>query len=260
MFYPGLDFSMHPELLDADGTVHIPGGFFVVRSSKSTILVEAGLGPNNNMSYPAGMPPAIAEPGKPVPFLSEGGLLPSALEGAGVKREDVGILFLTHLHADHIGWVAPDGVPYFPNAKVVYGAADWAPLIEAAPQDDPARVGMEAVRALGRTEELSDGTVAVVPGITALHAPGHTPGHYVLVLSSGSERAYLLGDAVLCPLQLTETDITFLSDIDPALAQRTRDTLFREVGDQQAAVGADHFPGLEFQRILRGQGRQWIAL
>jgi hypothetical protein len=79
-------------------------------------------------------------------------------------------------------------------------------------------------------------------------------------IPTGVDRAYLLGDAVQCPLQLTETDISFLTDVDTALAARTRETLFREMEREQAAVGKDHFPGLEFQRILTGTGRRWVTV
>jgi glyoxylase-like metal-dependent hydrolase (beta-lactamase superfamily II) len=101
--------------------------------------------------------------------------------------------------------------------------------------------------------------VAIAPGVTARHAPGHTPGHYILVIASGTERALLLGDVVQCPLQLTETDIGFLSDVDRVLAARTREALFRELEDQDVSIGMDHFPGLEFQRILTGEGRRWVT-
>jgi len=40
---------------------------------------------------------------------------------------------------------------------------------------------------------------------------------------------------------------------------RTREALFRELENQSVSIGMDHFPGLEFQRILKGQGRQWVT-
>jgi len=235
MFFPGLDVQAHPEVLDGDGTVHIPTGCFLIRSADRTVLVDAGLGPVS-LPFPEGMPTARAEPGRPVPFMAEGGKLPAALAKVGCQAEDVDTLFLTHLHPDHVGWVAPSGVPHFPKARVVFGARD-----------------------AGRTEPIAEDVVSIAPGVTARRAAGHTPGHYVLVISSGSERALLLGDAVQCPLQLTESDIAFLSDVDPVLARQTRELLFREIEQDGALVGMDHFPGLEFQRILPGSRRSWAT-
>jgi len=258
MFYPGLDVDAHAELLDEDGTVHIPTGCFLVRTTNRTILVDAGLGPMN-IEYPEGMPTAKAKPGQPVPFMAEGGLLPSALAAVGCAPAEIDTVFLTHLHPDHVGWVASDGKPYFENARIVFWAADWAPLVQGAPAGDPGRAGLEVVEAANRIDPIDADTTSIARGVTVRHTPGHTPGHYVLVISSGAERAYLLGDAVQCPLQLSETDITFLSDVDAVLATRTREMLFRELEDNGAAVGMDHFPGLEFQRILTGTGRQWVT-
>jgi len=211
------------------------------------------------MPYPDGMPRARAQPGAPQPLMVEGGGLPAALAAAGCAPDEIDTLFLTHLHPDHVGWVAPNGRPFFANATVVYGAADWEPLIAKAPADDRFRLGMEAVVAANRTRPIEGDMVAIAPGLTARHAPGHTPGQYVLIISSGTERAFLLGDAVQCPLQLTETDIGFLSDVDKDMAARTRETLFRELEGQSVAIGMDHFPGLEFQRIVTGRGRRWVT-
>jgi hypothetical protein len=78
-------------------------------------------------------------------------------------------------------------------------------------------------------------------------------------LSSGQQRALLLGDAVTCPVQLEEPDWSAMSDVDPALAARTREALWQELeGSADLAVAA-HFPGLEFGRVLKGQGRFYFS-
>jgi glyoxylase-like metal-dependent hydrolase (beta-lactamase superfamily II) len=261
MFYPGLNVGIHPEVLDEDGTVHIPAGCFLIRAPSRTILVDAGIGPVT-VEYPEGMPRARAATGEPEPKLATGGLLPEALGRAGVTPDEIDTVFLTHLHPDHVGWVAPGRRPYFPKARIVFGAADWEPLVaDPAPGSPGFELldGLKAVHVAGRTDPIDGDVVPVAPGLTARHSPGHTPGSYVLIVSSGTDRAYLLGDVVSCPLQLTENDISFLTDVDPALAARTRESLFRELENQQAAIGIDHFPGLEFQRILTGTGRQWTT-
>jgi glyoxylase-like metal-dependent hydrolase (beta-lactamase superfamily II) len=258
MFFPGLDVGVHPEVLDQDGTIHIPTGCFVIHTGDRTILVDAGLGPMR-LPFPKGLPPAVAKPSEPQPYMAEGGLLPLAMEAIGVRADEIDTVFLTHLHPDHIGWVAPGGTPHFPSARVVFGEADWQPFIADAAPEDPFKGSLLGAQAYERTDPIKGDMINIAPGITARHAPGHTPGHYVLIISSGSERAYLLGDAVQCPLQLTETDITFMSDVDPAMAARTRELLFKELEKEHAAIGMDHFPGLEFQRIVPGEGRKWTT-
>ena len=51
-FFPGLDPAEHPEILDPDGTVHVPTGGFLVRGLGRTIVVDTGFGPRET-GYPA---------------------------------------------------------------------------------------------------------------------------------------------------------------------------------------------------------------
>jgi glyoxylase-like metal-dependent hydrolase (beta-lactamase superfamily II) len=255
MFFPGLDECAHDTYIDNDGTVHIPTGCFVIQSADATILVDAGLGPLT-LPYPEGIPVAA---GSPTPALSEGGRLPDQLQEVGCDPADIDIVFLTHLHADHVGWVAPRGRPYFENATVMFGAADWDVLIESAGDAEPGVAGMKAARAAGRIETVDSTTSTLRPGVTVEHCPGHTPGSYVVIVSSASQRLYLLGDTVQHPLQLNDSSISFLTDTDVALAHRNRGQLLRRIEDEGAAVGMDHFPTGTFQRITSGNPRMWTT-
>lgn len=239
-FYVGLDFAAHAELLADDGRVHIPIGCFVVRTGETTVLVDAGLG-DLDVGW------------------ARGGLLPEGLRIAGFAPEDIDVVVCSHLHLDHIGWLAVDGQPYFPNATVRYGAADWQRFVVDVDAEDRSRQIMEALAAADRLEPMEGDLVSIAPGITARHTPGHTLGHYGLVLSSGDERALLLGDAVECPLQLEEPDFSVMSDVDPALAARTREALWAELEGTSAMVTAAHFPGLEFGRVMRGEGKRYFT-
>ena len=80
------------------------------------------------------------------------------------------------------------------------------------------------------------------------------------MLSSGTERLLLLGDAIHCPVQLEETDWHVLADVDSDLAARTRERLWQELeGEGVHGTGA-HFPELRFGRVLAGNGRRWWTL
>jgi len=57
--------------------------------------------------------------------LVRSGLLPDALERLGVTPGEIDTVVLTHLHIDHIGWLAPDGAPFFPHAEIYCHRADW---------------------------------------------------------------------------------------------------------------------------------------
>lgn len=240
-WYVGFDNERHAAMLSENGTIDIPIGCYLVRTGDRTLLLDAGLGPKS-----AGW--------------ADGGALPDQLAGAGVTPADIDTVVCTHLHVDHTGWLVHEGEPFFPNATVWFGAADWQHFVE---EPDAFHVetaeAMKLLRDRDRLEGVDGDMVPIAPGVTARHTPGHTLGSYSLVLSSGDDRAVLLGDAVECPLQVEEPDFHIISDVDPDLAKRTRELLWRELEGSDTLVGAAHFPGLQFGRILAGHGRRWFG-
>jgi glyoxylase-like metal-dependent hydrolase (beta-lactamase superfamily II) len=237
-YFVNAGLTGHEDLFGPNGTIQCQLGCFVVRTGDTTVLIDAGIGPYDDQFF-------------------HGGKLPGALDAAGVSRDEVNVVVCTHLHADHTGWLVRDGDLFFPNAVVRFGAPDWeqSVLNEAwgyMPKDQ-----LEVLAAAGRAQPIDGDGESIAPGITARHAPGHTLGHYCLVLSSGEQRALLLGDAIACPIQLEETDWQAMSDVDPALAVRTRETLFRELEGTDDVAVASHFPELTFGRVLRGNGKRY---
>ncbi|MDT7637288.1 MAG: hypothetical protein QOC83_1576 [Pseudonocardiales bacterium] len=231
---PGVDdpWACHPGCVDADGVLRLPLGGFLVRTGDRVVLVDAGVGGINNGKY------------------SGGGFLDS-LRGHGVGPEDVTDVVFTHLHFDHVGWSTRKGAVVFPNATYRAHAADWAHFVTAS----DAEAG--AVRKLGPLEPqlaLFDADGPLAPGVDARHTPGHTPGSTVYVVSSGGERALLLGDVVHSVVELAEPDWEAVFDVDPAAARAARNTLADEVADTPDLVIGAHFPELRFGRVLRAGG------
>lgn len=239
-YFPNADWSGHESLLGVDGTMQLPIGCFLVRTGDRTVLVDAGLGPLD------------------LHWLV-GGNLPAALAEHRVSPSDIDVVVCTHLHMDHAGWLVEDATPYFPNATVRFGAADWQRWVDEAPEEDRIRQAMLLLDEQHRLDPIDGDGVSIAPGITARAAPGHTMGHHVLVLASGDERLLLLGDAVTCPVQLEEEDWQAIGDMDPALSRRTRDALWAELEGTTTPFTAAHFPELEFGRVLRGNGRRYFS-
>ena len=239
-FFPGADWSGHEDLFDHDGILDLPIGCFLIRTGDTTVLVDAGFGPHDHR-------------------MLTGGQLPAALAGHGVHPDDVDVVVCTHLHLDHAGWLVDGDAPFFPNATVRFGAADWERWVDGAREGDHVRESMLLLDSLQRLEAIDGDGESIAPGVTTRAAPGHTHGHQVLVVSSGDERALLLGDSITCPLQLQHEDWGAVSDMDPALARRTRQLLWTELeADGTVGVGA-HFPELQHGRVLVGQGRRWFS-
>lgn len=234
---PG-DWSGHGHLLDGDGLLRVPVGVFVVRTGDVTVMLDAGVGETDDPMF-------------------AGHELLTNLAAAGVHPGDIDVVVVSHCHADHMGWLTVDGVPTFPNATVRIGAGDWRFFVEEA---GGGRRRAARLRAIESHVELieRDGTV-VAPGITTRATPGHTPGHTSTVISSGDERLIVLGDALHCPAQLTETEWQFLYDVDRDLASRTRAALLREAEEPGTALLPAHFPGMVGARLVAAEAgpRTW---
>ncbi|MGH9103334.1 MAG: MBL fold metallo-hydrolase, partial [Acidimicrobiales bacterium] len=229
------DPSAHAELGGGKPEAVLPVGAFLL-PGEQLVLIDAGAGP-------------FVDDGT-----LRGGNLLSQLESEGVLPEDVQVLALSHLHPDHTGWVATAaGDPIFTDAEVIVSAADWEHFMMGSDRSVPAHV-RAALEMLDRRGRLSliEGEAKIVPGLTALPAPGHTPGHTVFALHDRGEKALLLGDAVHCPQQLSHTDWEAVSDLDPALARRTRAALARDLESSGAFATGCHFPGLRAARFLAG--------
>ena len=226
-----VDWEPHRQFLADDGMLEMSLGGFLVRTAGRVVLVDAGIG--------------VFDRG----VFKGGAMLDNLLE-LGVTPGDVTDVVFTHLHFDHTGWATVDGAPVFGNATYRCDAADWAHFV---PDDE------RATRKLAPIEkqlQTWDGDGTLLPGVDVQRAPGHTPGSTVLVLSSGAERAVLLGDAVHCPVELVDDEWATIGDVDPALAKRTRIALARELEATGTPAAAAHFPGLEFGRLLAGEGRR----
>ena len=179
-----------------------------------------------------------------------------SLAALGVQPDEVTDVVFTHLHFDHIGWAAtPDGEPTFANATYRCHPADWEHFTVDHPGEE-----LELLEPVADRFEMWSGDGPLLPGLDTLIAPGHTPGSTVLVVSSGDQRAMMLGDVVHCPIELVDDEWGALFDVDPELARRTRVALNREIEGSDIPVAAAHFPGLQFGRLLAGEGkRRWIV-
>ena len=243
-------WDAHRELFDDDGLLLLTLGGFLIETGDRRVVVDLGFG---DMTVP--FPPVNGE--------FRGGKLLTSLRQAGVEPADVDIVFYTHLHLDHVGWTSRDGALTFGGARHLVGEGEFEfwqgatdeALVAVGPHPDAVQAPLR-----GRVESVADGAT-IAPGVNVLASPGHTPGHCSLVVSSGTDRAIVLGDVMHCPLQLSDGDLRIIFDVDQDTAARTRDRIAAELEGDDNTIGADgHFSGSVFGRVLRGTGRKWTSL
>jgi glyoxylase-like metal-dependent hydrolase (beta-lactamase superfamily II) len=97
-----------------------------------------------------------------------------------------------------------------------------------------------------RYQPAADGQ-EVVAGITAMAAPGHTPGHTMYRISSGNQSLLIWGDIVhSAPLQFPHPEWAIAFDTDQDLAIATRKKVFDMTSTDTLTVAGAHlpFPGI----------------
>ena len=191
------------------------------------------------------------------------------LQGEGIAPEDIDTVILTHGHLDHIGGNTDNASkPAFPNARYVMWKDEWdfwTSEPSLAELDVPEHI-KEELLTFARNNlppiqgqlVLVDHETEIVPGIRAVAAPGHTPGHMAVAISSGSEQLVCISDAALHPIHLEHPDWYAIFDFAPEQTVTTRRQLLNRAAAEKALVHAFHFPFPGLGHVVqKGEGWQW---
>ena len=233
--------ALYPELF-AGSMWRVPVTSYLLQARGLIVLVDTAIGPPETTDWP----------------LEHAGGLPAGLAELGVEPGDVDVVFLTHVHVDHVGWNADaDGTPLFPNARYLihpdglmwaFDARSEAPYVQRCLRSVTKRRLVDDVR----------GGEEIVPGVATVDLPGHLPGQ--LGLRIGDE-AVLLADAAVHPALLDEPAWVYLWDHDAESSVATRDRVLPVLVDQDVLVVCGHYPEGGIGRVVRRDGRVvWQAV
>lgn len=172
------------------------------------------------------------------------------LAAAGIDAKNIDVVAITHFHTDHInGLLTADNKPSFPNAEVMVPAAEWAYWMDdgnASRAPDTLKANFANVRrvfgALGNKVTQYEGGKNIVPGITSVSTPGHTPGHTSHIVSSGSQSVMIQGDVSNLPaINVRNPEWHFAADMDHATAVASRRKVYDQLVADRMMVQGYHY-------------------
>ncbi|MHB2166432.1 MBL fold metallo-hydrolase [Alsobacter sp. R-9] len=179
------------------------------------------------------------------------GNTPKNLAAAGIQPGDVDVVAFSHFHGDHIGGVRnAEGAIVYPNAEIAVPSAEWAfwmddSKMNAAPE--AARGGFQLVRKqfgpIADKVRKFDADKEIVPGVVAVAAPGHTPGHTAFLIASGNQQMMFVGDITNHPgIFARRPEWQAIFDMDPQMAIATRKKLLDRAAADKIRVSFYHAP------------------
>lgn len=198
------------------------------------------------------------------------GKLPASLKAAGYTPEQIDEVVITHMHPDHIGGAGVDGKATFPNATLRVDKRDadfWLSPEGLKAGGDGAKAVAAIVKAYqdaGRFKPFEGNPAGfeIVPGVKALPAYGHTPGHSTFVAESKGQKMVFWGDLMhVAAVQFPDPSVTIQFDSDPKTARPAREKAYAAAAKDGYYVAVTHisFPGIGKLRA-DGKGYDWLPV
>jgi glyoxylase-like metal-dependent hydrolase (beta-lactamase superfamily II) len=206
-----------------------------VKTPDGTAVIDTGLGASF-LGYGEYIEPLV-------------GQLEGGMKNAGFGRADLAAVVFTHLHQDHSRGAIWSGDVRFPAATAYAHASEiafWAGAVDLPSAQPHLEAARETIRLFGDKLHAFEYDTEILPGVHAVPARGHTPGHSAILLESNGERLLCVGDTFYDPLQLTNPAWATPWDLDTPTSIATRQRLLERAAGQRMLIHAYHlpFPGL----------------
>ncbi|MEM7331294.1 MAG: MBL fold metallo-hydrolase [Chloroflexota bacterium] len=199
---------------------------------------------------------------------SGSGKLRADLEDAGVSAHEIDTVILTHGHWDHVAGLVDDSHNLlFPNANYVMQQKEWdfwmnrTNLQKLNPKHQAFdAISFDKLPMISERIKLFETEGEILPGIIAIAAPGHTPGHTAFLISSGDDELLHIADLVHNDLHFEHPNWLHEVDIMSELSFESRRKVFFKAASNQMMVFGCHTTGPAFglgQIETHGDAWKW---
>jgi glyoxylase-like metal-dependent hydrolase (beta-lactamase superfamily II) len=220
----------------------------VVNTGSKLVVIDTGFGSA-----------AAAQPG------STSGHFLANPAAAGISADAVDTVIISHYHQDHVdGLLGSDGKPAFPNAEVIVPAVEHKFWMDDGEMSRAAPGRMQGL--FKNNRRIFNGDIQkrlsqyewgkeVLPGITTVATPGHTPGHTSYIIASGSSKVYVQSDVTNNPaLFVRNPGWHAFFDQDGKEAEETRRKVYDMLVAEKMLVQGFHYPFPSLGHVEREGG------
>lgn len=222
-----------------DSIIDYPINVLLLKIDSRLILIDAGQGYTNKNA------------GKLVGYLQSIGIHPSQITD----------IIISHAHTDHIdGLIDSNGKSIYNNA-IIHVSRVEIEFWKSMNNDFANSINNIFAIVKSQIKLFEDG--AVIYGcIKNEIAPGHTPGHVICTIFSGTEKLVAINDLVLDKIILTHPDwgSGFDSHFEQAIS--TRKNILFQLSESKQLVWGSHmpYPGIGYIREIDEYSYEWTPM
>lgn len=205
----------------------------LIKVQEKTILIDAGMGNH---------------------FGENQGWLLNNIENAGISKDSITDILITHAHRDHIGGlITNEGTIVYPNAKYYIAKEEYDFWMSDNPDFSNSKLTVEQRNTtIDFTKKvlntIKNKVTLFHPGDTLFSviqtelAAGHTPGHTIFTISSEGKSVKNIVDIFHAPLLISNPEWGIVFDVNFEQGIRTRTQILEDCYTNKRLVMSSHLP------------------
>lgn len=218
--------------------LELAGNILLITDGKKNILIDTGSG---------------------VMLSPLGGKLIENLANLGISPQEITDIVFTHAHPDHIGGVVDkEGKLVFENADYYISETEYKFWMSEEPDfskgtknqfsDFEIQFARDHFKPIDSKLTFYEDSADLFGFLRLEHAPGHTPGHTIITITSEGEELVHIADTFQHILLVSHPEWGNQIDTDFELGIKTRKNLLEKLASSNQLLFGDHlpYPGLGF--------------